>query len=94
MPEISIIIPTWNSANMIHQCLGCLVQQTIQDFEIIIIDNASLDGSVKNLKEKWSNLIFQIEKLDENKGYAIANNIGARLARGKWLALLNADAFP
>ena len=94
MPEISIIIPTWNSANMIHQCLGCLVQQTIQDFEIIIIDNASLDGSVKNLKEKWSNLTFQIEKLDENKGYAIANNIGARLARGKWLALLNADAFP
>lgn len=94
MPEIFIIIPTWNNANMIHQCLGCLAQQTIQDFEIIIIDNASSDGSIKNLREKWLNLTIQIEKLDKNKGYAIANNIGARLAHGKWLALLNADAFP
>jgi len=94
MPEISIIIPTWNSTKIIHQCLGCLAQQTFQGFEIVIIDNASSDGSVENLKEKWSTLMMQIEKLEVNKGYAIANNIGARLARARWLALLNADAFP
>jgi GT2 family glycosyltransferase len=94
MPKISVIIPTWNSAKMIHQCLGCLAQQTVRDFEIIIIDNASSDESVKKLKEKWSNLTLQLKKLEVNNGYAIANNIGARLAHGKWLALLNADAFP
>jgi GT2 family glycosyltransferase len=94
MPEISIIIPTWNSAAVIRTCLGHLTQQTFQDFEVVIVDNASSDGSVKNLKEKWSTLIIQIENLKVNKGFAASNNIGAHLARGPWLALLNADAFP
>lgn len=94
MPEVSIIIPTWNSATVIRTCLGHLTQQTFQDFEVVIVDNASSDGSVKDLKEKWSTLIIQIENLEVNKGFAVANNIGAHLARGPWLALLNADAFP
>jgi len=79
---------------MIHQCLEYLSQQTFQGFEIIIIDNSSSDGSIENLNKKWSTLMIKTEKLATNKGYAIANNIGARLANGKWLALLNVDAFP
>src|SRR4030095_5659835 len=94
MPKISVIIPTWNSARMINQCLECLAQQTFQSFEIIIIDNSSSDGSIEHLKKKWSTLMIKIEKLAANKGYATANNVGARLAHGRWLALLNADAFP
>ncbi len=51
-----------------------------------------MDGAV-DLQRNESRT-FRIEKLTGNKGYAVANNIGARLAHGKWLALLNADAFP
>jgi GT2 family glycosyltransferase len=94
MPEISIIIPTWNSIRLLQHCLGCLAEQIFQNFEIIIIDNASSDASIENLDEKWPTLMFQIKKLSSNLGYAVANNMGARLAHGKWLALLNADAFP
>jgi GT2 family glycosyltransferase len=94
MPEISIIIPTWNSAAVIHTCLEHLVAQTFRDFEVIIVDNATADGSIENLKEKWLTLMMHVEKLETNEGFATANNIGARLARGEWLALLNADAFP
>ena len=94
MPEVSIIIPTWNSAKMLQKCLECLSHQTFQGFETIIIDNASSEKSFENLQKKWSGLIVRIKKLEVNKGFAAANNIGVRLARGQWLALLNADAFP
>jgi len=94
MLEISIIIPTWNSVRVLQHCLGCLTEQIFQNFEIIIIDNASSDASIENLDEKYPTSKFQIKKLPTNLGYAVANNMGARLASGKWIALLNADAFP
>lgn len=68
--------------------------QTFKDFEIILVDNGSTDGSVTRLEDKYPNLELNIQRLRSNRGFAAANNIGARLARGKWLALLNADAFP
>jgi GT2 family glycosyltransferase len=74
--------------------LDCLSQQTFQDFEVIIVDNGSLDGGTNHLEQKYPQLALHIERLTSNLGFAQANNRGARLARGKWLALLNADAFP
>jgi GT2 family glycosyltransferase len=94
MPKISIIISTWNSGKELPECLNSLARQTIRDFELIIIDNGSSDDSMIDLQNKWPDLDFQIRKLDKNIGFAAANNLGARLARGEWLALLNADAFP
>ncbi len=60
----------------------------------MIIDNGSTDGRVLQLQEKYPDLQLTINRLDANLGFASANNIGARLACGKWIALLNADAFP
>ena len=68
--------------------------QTKKNFEVILVDNGSTDGSVDEPLDNYPNLDLQIERLNNNLGFAAANNIGARLARGKWLALLNADAFP
>jgi GT2 family glycosyltransferase len=91
---LSIIICTWNSANHLPHCLSCLEAQTYQDFEVIVIDNGSKDGCVDDLEQKWPRLPLRLERWPENRGFAAANNFGARLARGKWLACLNADAFP
>lgn len=58
------------------------------------MDNGSADCSTDNLITSWAQLNLRIERLPSNLGFAVANNIGARLASGKYLALLNADAFP
>lgn len=94
MPNVSIVISTWNSGDVLPQCLDSLVKQTYQDFEVIIIDNGSSDYSIEKLPKKWPAIDFQIRKLEKNTGFAAANNLGAHLARGNWLALLNSDAFP
>lgn len=91
---ISVIIVVWNSKKYLATCLNKLELQTFQDFEVILIDNGSSDGALDGLKKFYPSLRLKTERLDTNHGFAAANNIGARLARGQWLALLNADAFP
>jgi len=58
------------------------------------VDNGSTDSSTSDLEKRWPGLDLHVERLNENLGFAAANNLAAHLARGKWLALLNADAFP
>jgi len=93
MVTTSFIILVWNSAAHLPRCLACISTQTNRDFEVIIIDNASTDGSTDALEEKYPDLHIQVKRLAANLGFAAANNLGAGLARGDWLALLNADAF-
>ncbi len=93
-PLISIIVVAWNSKLYLSHCLSSLSRQTIQDFEVILVDNGSTDNSLDSMKSQWRDLHLVVERLNENLGFAVANNIGVRLARGKYLALLNADAFP
>lgn len=94
LPLVSIIIVTWNSKKYLSTCLEHLQAQSFQSFEIILVDNGSEDGALDKLHERYPSLKLQIHKLKENMGFSVANNIGARLARGRWLALLNTDAFP
>ncbi len=91
-PRVSVIIVNWNGAKILPQCLASLARQTYTDFEIIIIDNGSTDGSVDQLEKHWPKI--RVKRLKENLGFAKANNLGGHQARGLWLALLNNDAFP
>jgi GT2 family glycosyltransferase len=93
-PLGSIILAVWNSAEYLPRCLEHLAAQTFKDFEVVLVDNGSTDGSLDGVEDSWPSLSLRIEHLGENKGFAAANNLGARLARGQWLALLNTDAFP
>ena len=92
-PLVSVIIVTWNSKKYLLDCLERLLVQTFSEFEIILVDNGSEDGALEGLFEKYPSFNLQIHKLNSNLGFATANNVGARLARGKWLVLLNTDAF-
>ena len=89
---VSVVIINWNGAEVLPRCLEALRSQTCQDFEIIIVDNGSVDGSVDGLENRFSEV--NLIRLQENRGFAVANNIAAQQARGKWLVLLNNDAFP
>lgn len=94
LPSVSVIIVSWNSAEHLPRCLDSLSLQTFQHFEVIIVDNGSPEQGIIGLEQKYPTLALHVEQLASNQGFAVANNIGARLARGRWLALLNADAFP
>ncbi|NOH04642.1 MAG: glycosyltransferase family 2 protein [Chloroflexi bacterium] len=93
-PEVSVILVTWNSGDILSRCLEDLSRQVFKGYELIIVDNGSSDTVGLNLNELSRSFDLRIERLVSHLGFAAANNIGARLARSKWIALLNADAFP
>jgi GT2 family glycosyltransferase len=92
IPAVSIIIVNWNNLLHLPRCLTGVMNQTFNDFEVLLIDNGSTDSSVDVLEKRWPGI--KVTRLGRNAGFAAANNIGARLAQGNWLALLNSDAFP
>lgn len=92
--NVSIIILSWNSGRHLPICLSALSNQSFKDFNVVLVDNNSTDNSVDGLKDDWIDFSFVVKKLDANLGFAVANNIGAQLAGGKWIVLLNADAYP
>ena len=90
-PRFSVLIVNYNGGAYVQGALDSLKQQTFRDFEVILIDNASSDGSVDNLATEGLPA-FTLLKQEDNLGFAAGNNLGARHARGRWLALLNPDA--
>lgn len=92
MLDLSIIIVNWNTKNLIMSCLDSIYQTTKSiGFEIIVIDNASTDGSISAIEKKFSHVI--LVKNNENKGFAAANNQGIKQAQGEFILLLNSDTI-
>ncbi len=92
--NLSIIIVNWNSAKLLDACLRSIENSLKRiDYEAIVVDNASNEGDVLFLKEAlekkypWARFIYNAT----NAGYAAANNIGLREARGKYALFLNPD---
>jgi GT2 family glycosyltransferase len=88
-PDVSIIIVTWNGRRFLDDCLAAVAAQTRVNAETILVDNASTDGTVEHVRERypWVRLV----PLPENAGFSGGNNAGAREARGRLLAFLNND---
>ncbi len=95
MTTLSVIIVNFNSGARLTRCLEHLSRQTYRDFEVIIVDNASVDGSLDEaLEAAPTPLIPRAIRSDTNSGFAAANNTAAREANGDWLVFLNPDAYP
>jgi len=88
--SISVVIVNWNSKDDLAECLESLEKQTEGDFETIVVDNGSVDGSVELVRERFPKVIL-VEN-NENVGFAEACNRGMERASGAWIALLNNDA--
>lgn len=90
MSMITVIIVNYNAGDRLQHCLESLERQSFRDFETIVIDNASSDGSAQRAQAAGGHARFIAA--GANLGFAAANNLAARSAVGEWLAFLNPDA--
>lgn len=88
-PLVSIIIVTYNSKQWLKTCLTSLQTQIYKNIEIIVVDNASNDGTTEYVEKEFSNI--KLIKNKKNLGYAGGINVGLKVARGDFIAILNPD---
>ena len=92
-PKVSVIIPIYNAEKYMKQCLDTVINQTLEDIEIICVDDGSTDKSLEILnqyQEKDERIIIITQK---NKGGGTARNTGLKIAKGEFLLFLDADDF-
>ncbi|ASF46011.1 glycosyltransferase family 2 protein [Methylovulum psychrotolerans] len=90
MSELSVLIVTYNSAPLLRLCLDSLMAQTLADFDIIVVDNASRDGTADIVRSDYPQI--RLLANDTNLGFGNANNLALAQAQGRYLVLLNPDA--
>ncbi|MCQ2958500.1 MAG: glycosyltransferase, partial [Candidatus Gastranaerophilales bacterium] len=91
MPEVSVIMPVYNTEKYLRECLDSIINQTLKDIEIICVDDGSKDDSGKILDEyaQKDNRIKVIH--NKNQGAAPSRNQGISIAQGKYLSILDSD---
>jgi hypothetical protein len=88
-PLVSIVILNWNGKKMTRLCLQSLKKLKFKDYEIIVVDNGSKDGSAKDISQEFPDV--KLVRHKRNLGFAAGNNSALDSAKGKYLALLNND---
>ena len=89
--DLSVIVVSWNTKELLSDCLRSIYAHTSSiKFEVIVVDNASTDGSPEMVENDFPQLILIKNK--ENIGFGRANNQAMKIARGKYVGLLNSDA--
>ena len=89
MPEVSVIIPNYNGIQYLKRVLESLRLQTFTDFETILVDNGSTDGSAEFVEKAFPEV--RLIALPENTGFACGVNVGIRSCSSKYVILLNND---
>ena len=89
IPAVSIIIPMYNVEKYVGFCLESILAQTFTDFEVIVVDDCSTDGSLELLKSRYPSV--RVIANDENLGFAAAVNIGIKASTSEFVLLLNND---
>ncbi len=88
--DLSIVIVNWNTRDLLAQCLRSIfAYPPNRNFEVVVVDNASTDGSVAMVRERFAEVM--LIKNDSNPGFAVANNQAIRQSSGRHVLLLNPD---
>ena len=93
-PKVSVIIPVYNVEKYLRKCLDSIINQTLKDIEIIIVNDCSTDNSlqiIEEYKQKDDRIVFV--DLKQNKGVSNARNEGIKLSTGHYIAFIDADDF-
>ncbi len=93
MPKYSFIVAVYNTEMYLKKCLDSLVNQTYKDFEVIIIDDGSSDGSTKIIREYEKKYSFIKIYIQKNMGPSVARNNGIKYASGKFLIIVDSDDY-
>ena len=92
MTPLSVIIVNWNTKELLLGCLQSLMEQShVQEYEIVVVDNASVDQSAQTIAQKYQGI--KIIQNDHNIGFSKANNQGIRVSHGEILLFLNPDTL-
>ena len=90
--DLSVIIVNWNTKKLLEDCLRSIFKFTKDvSFEVVVVDNGSSDGSQGMVKKKFPQVKLIPNK--DNLGFAKANNQGIKISKGKYIFLLNSDAY-
>lgn len=93
MPKISIIIPAYNVAEYLDRCLTSIRSQTFPDFEVLVIDDGSTDGTSQKC-DKWASLDQRFIAIHKtNDGVSIARNSGLDRAKGQYICFVDGDDY-
>ncbi|MDD1702404.1 MAG: glycosyltransferase family 2 protein [Methanoregula sp.] len=90
-PLVSVVVVNFNGKKFLDGCLSSLEQQTFRDFEVILVDNRSSDGSTEFVRERYPSAI--LVETGKNLGFAGGTNAGIRMAQGEFIFTLNNDAI-
>lgn len=94
MIKVSIIVPVYNTEAYLKKCLNSLVNQTLKEIEIIVIDDGSTDHSkeiIQSFVEAYPDKVISVRK--ENGGQASARNLGIRICKGEYLGFIDSDDY-
>ncbi len=91
-PTVSVVMPSYNREDLLPRVIDSILNQTMTDFEFIIVDDASTDKSIQILKDyQKKDKRIKIIQLEKNQGVAGARQVGTDAARGKYIAIMDSD---
>ena len=88
-PQVSVIIPTHNRLRMLYDAIDSVLSQTYRDFELIVVDDGSEDGTVEKIPARYGSAVRVVAQA--RRGVAAVRNLGVRCSRGRFLAFLDSD---
>jgi Glycosyltransferases involved in cell wall biogenesis len=88
--SISVIMPCYNASTYIHEAINSIIEQSHKDWELIIVDDCSTDDSIK-ISQSFNDDRIRLYRLKKNRGNYYARNYGIKRARGKYIAMMDAD---
>src|SRR5215211_9561023 len=88
-PHVTVVIPNWNGERFLKVCLSSLREQSFEDFETALVDNASSDGSLRLVERDFPEV--RVISMRENRGFSAAVNAGIETSEATYVALLNND---
>ena len=93
MPKISVIVPIYNAENFLERCIDSLLAQTIEDFELILVNDGSTDSS-KRICERYKSKDKRIILINQqNSGPSASRNSGLNIAKGEFICFVDADDY-
>lgn len=90
-PVVSVIMPTYNNIDVVGNAIQSVLDQTFGDWELIIVDDCSTDGTLDYVQESFSDARISIHRMGVNSGSGACRNFAIEKARGRYIAVLDAD---